>query len=72
VVARFVVKSTLIIVPPSHVVTAFADLLSRGELQTHVYASGLEFLAGFGLAAVASPASSGTTPASSRVACAGG
>jgi len=51
-VARFVVKSTLIIVPPSHVVTAFVDLLRQGELQTHVYVSGLEFLSGFGLAAV--------------------
>ena len=51
-VARFVVKSTLIIVPPSHVVTAFADLVRQGELQTHVYVSGLEFVAGFGLAAI--------------------
>lgn len=52
VVARYVVTSTLIIVPPSHVVTAFADLLAKGELQTHVYVSGLEFVAGFGLAAL--------------------
>ena len=51
-VARYVVKSTLIIVPPSHVVAAFADLLRQGELQTHVYVSGLEFVVGFGLAAV--------------------
>jgi NitT/TauT family transport system permease protein len=51
-VARFIVKSTLIIVPPSHVVAAFADLVRQGELQTHVYVSGLEFVAGFGLAAI--------------------
>ena len=51
-VARFIVKSTLIIVPPSHVVTAFADLVRQGELQTHVAVSGLEFVAGFGLAAI--------------------
>ena len=51
-IARYVVKSTLIIVPPSHVVAAFATLLRQGELQTHVYVSGLEFVAGFGLAAV--------------------
>ena len=51
-VARFIVKSTLIIVPPSHVVTAFADLVRQGELQTHVYVSGLEFVVGFGLAAI--------------------
>src|SRR5262249_26587758 len=51
VVARYVVRSSLIIVPPSHVAAAFAELLRRGELQTHVYASGLEFVIGFGLAA---------------------
>jgi NitT/TauT family transport system permease protein len=51
IVARYVVKSALIIVPPSQVATAFVDLTRRGELQTHVYVSGLEFLAGFGLAA---------------------
>ena len=51
-VARYVVRSTLIIVPPSHVVTAFADLLGRGELQGHVYVSGLEFVIGFALAAI--------------------
>jgi NitT/TauT family transport system permease protein len=51
-VARFVIKSTLIIVPPSHVVGAFAELLAKGELQTHVYVSGFEFIAGFALAAV--------------------
>ena len=34
-VARFIVKSTLIIVPPSHVVRAFVDLVRQGELQTH-------------------------------------
>lgn len=51
-VARYVVKSTLIIVPPSHVVVAFADLLAQGELQTHVYVTGLEFVIGFALAAV--------------------
>ena len=28
-VARFIVKSTLIIVPPSHVVMAFADLVRQ-------------------------------------------
>jgi ABC-type nitrate/sulfonate/bicarbonate transport system permease component len=50
--ARYVVKSALIIVPPSHVVVAFVDLVREGELQTHVYVSGLEFVAGFGLAAV--------------------
>lgn len=52
VVARYVIESTLIIVPPSHVVGAFAELLSKGELQTHVYVSGLEFVVGFALAAV--------------------
>ena len=51
VVARYVVKSSLIIVPPSHVAGAFAELLRKGELQAHVYASGLEFVVGFGLAA---------------------
>ena len=51
-IARFIVKSTLIIVPPSHVVRAFVDLVRQGELQTHVYVSGLEFVVGFGLAAV--------------------
>lgn len=51
-VARYVVKSTLIIVPPSHVVEAFRDLLAKGELQVHVYVTGLEFVAGFALAAV--------------------
>ena len=50
--ARYVIKSTLIIVPPSHVVLAFADLWRQGELQTHVYVSGLEFVLGFALAAV--------------------
>ena len=39
-VARYVVKSTLIIVPPSHVAVAFVDLVRKGELQTHVYVSG--------------------------------
>ena len=52
-VARYVVKSTLIIVPPSDVVGAFAELLAKGELQTHVYVTGVEFIVGFGLAAVA-------------------
>lgn len=51
-VARYVVKSDLIIVPPSHVVGAFAELLAQGELQTHMYVSGLEFVVGFALAAV--------------------
>jgi NitT/TauT family transport system permease protein len=51
-VARYVVKSTLIIVPPSHVVEAFRELMAKGELQTHVYVSGFEFIFGFGLAAV--------------------
>ncbi len=51
-VARYVVKSTLIIVPPSHVVGAFRELLAKGELQTHVYVTGFEFLVGFALAAV--------------------
>lgn len=50
--ARFVVRSTLVIVPPSHVLGAFAALLARGELQAHVSVSGLEFLVGFALAAV--------------------
>ena len=49
--ARYVIKSTLIIVPPSHVVVAFADLWRQGELQTHVYVTGLEFVLGFALAA---------------------
>ncbi len=49
--ARYLVKSTLIIVPPSHVVEAFAELMAKGELQTHVYTSGFEFIVGFGLAA---------------------
>src|SRR5215475_4414755 len=52
ILARFVVKSSLIIVPPSQVVSAFTELRRKGELQTHVYVSGLEFLIGFGLAAV--------------------
>lgn len=52
VVARYLVKSTLIIVPPSDVVGAFRDLLAKGELQVHVYVSALEFVAGFALAAV--------------------
>src|SRR5574341_705373 len=51
-VARYVIKSTLIIVPPSHVVGAFEELLAKGELQTHVYVSGFEFIVGFALAAV--------------------
>jgi len=51
-VARYLIKSTLIIVPPSHVVEAFVELLGKGELQTHVYVTGFEFVAGFGLAAV--------------------
>ncbi len=50
-VARYLVKSTLIIVPPSHVVASFADLLAKGELQTHVYVTAFEFVIGFGLAA---------------------
>ncbi len=51
-VARYLVKSTLIIVPPSDVGAAFAELLAKGELQTHVYVSGFEFVVGFALAAV--------------------
>lgn len=51
-VARYVVKSALIIVPPSEVVAAFVGLLARGELQTHMYVSGFEFAVGFVLAAV--------------------
>lgn len=51
-VARYLVKSTLIIVPPSHVVESFAELVAKGELQTHVYVTGFEFIVGFGLAAV--------------------
>jgi ABC-type nitrate/sulfonate/bicarbonate transport system permease component len=51
-VARYVVKSTLIIVPPSQVVESFVELVSKGELQTHVYVTGFEFILGFGLAAV--------------------
>ncbi len=51
-VARYLVKSTLIIVPPSHVVESFAELVAKGELQIHVYVTGFEFILGFGLAAV--------------------
>jgi NitT/TauT family transport system permease protein len=49
--ARFLVKSTLIIVPPSLVVASFLELMEKGELQAHVYVTGVEFVAGFGLAA---------------------
>jgi NitT/TauT family transport system permease protein len=52
-VARYVVKSTLIIVPPSDVVASFVELWARGELQVHVYVTGFEFILGFGLAALA-------------------
>ncbi len=51
-VARYLVKSTLIIVPPSQVVESFVELVAKGELQTHVYVTGFEFVLGFGLAAV--------------------
>jgi NitT/TauT family transport system permease protein len=51
-VARYVVKSTLIIVPPSLVVASFVELWGKGELQVHVYVTGFEFILGFGLAAV--------------------
>lgn len=51
--ARYLVKSSLIIVPPSQVVESFAELVAKGELQTHVYVTGLEFIVGFGLAAAA-------------------
>lgn len=49
--ARYI-NSPLIIVPPSRVFQAFVTLLDTGELGTHVYVSGLEFVLGFGLAAV--------------------
>jgi NitT/TauT family transport system permease protein len=52
IVARYVVRSDLIIVPPSRVVGAFVQLVRQGELQTHVYVSGVEFLLGFALASV--------------------
>ena len=51
-VAARAINSPLIIVPPSRVFRAFVTLAASGELQTNIYVSALEFVLGFGLAAV--------------------
>lgn len=51
-VARFIIDSPLILVPLSTVFSSFLKLVSTGELQKHLYVSGVEFVLGFGLAVV--------------------
>lgn len=53
ILAQTVLTNRLIVVPLSSVVRALWDLAKAGELWKHFYTSGLEFLAGFFLAAAA-------------------
>ena len=51
VAARYI-NAPLIVVPPSRVFHAFLTQLASGELRSHIRVSALEFVLGFGLAAV--------------------
>ena len=51
-VGRYIITSKLFFAPLSAVFGAFLKLLSTGELQRHIQVSSIEFVLGFGLAAV--------------------
>src|SRR5919205_1463091 len=51
-VSRFIVGSKLFLAAPSQVVLALIDLAGSGELEKHIYVSGVEFLLGYTVACV--------------------
>jgi NitT/TauT family transport system permease protein len=51
-VAQYVIRDKLFLVAPTEIYTRALQLIGTGELQKHTYTSFLEFVLGFGLAAV--------------------
>src|SRR3954454_8622213 len=51
-ISRFLVGNKLFLAAPSQVVVAFFELAGNGELEKHIYISGLEFILGYGVACI--------------------
>ena len=52
-VSRFIIRNPLFLVPPSGIASRFTEMWGDGEIQHHVYVSGVEAASGFVLAAFA-------------------